>query len=293
MAREPPGHACLLYADDERRRSVLVDYFLEGLLRAEKLLYMGGPGLEDGIVSQLSALCDTSALLASGQLVLLPARDAYLAGGTFNGASLRAAYGQQVDEAVSDGYRGLRSYADCSWLLDVLEGGLEQWVQYELEVDDLLAGLPVEGMCGFDLNALGELGPSLVDAVHPYSVGQPTRPSPFWVSHTADGRLSLSGEVDRFVADRAHDVLTWAIDLAVIAQPGPAQHGPAQHGPAQHGPAQHGPAQHGPTEIDLSGLRFIDAAGTAAVMASVTNKAVRLANAPKSFTKIVEVLSLG
>lgn len=64
-------------------------------------------------------------------------------------AAQRATFQATLDEALGDGYAGLRVVADNTSLI-ATGGQLAAWLEWEAEADRFMAENPVTGLCAFD-----------------------------------------------------------------------------------------------------------------------------------------------
>lgn len=88
-------------------------------------------------------------LLASGALVLLSIDDVYGAERLVSTACQSAFFDGALAEALSLGYTGLRVAADNTSLARGPERRAA-WLRWEDEVDPMLRGRPITGLCAFD-----------------------------------------------------------------------------------------------------------------------------------------------
>jgi MEDS: MEthanogen/methylotroph, DcmR Sensory domain len=241
----PPGsHACLHYATDDARRQALGAFFGAGLELGQKLVYVSNPERPDDLADCLAPAHTVGALLGQGRLEVLDGEEAYLKGGRFDSRRCARRFHALGRAVLSQGFAGLRVYADNDWLLPLLDD-VDEWIDYELQVGHMTPTLPIIGMCGFDGRAghgldVGRVDAGVLDAVHPVSLGATPRPSPYAVFGTGDRATALAGEVDFFCADQAAGLLAKAVAAAPSAT------------------------------VDLAALDFIDAAGTCALFRTAT-----------------------
>ena len=262
-------HVCWSYASDAEHRQVLTTYFAEGIARGERVVYLAGDAAAARV---LDALRDggqpVDRLVASGQLVVKAAEEAYTPGGVFDPDALLDLLRSWVEEAAQKGWTGVRGAGEVAWLLgrpDV-EG---RWGGYELRVDVLASRLPYTGLCCYDLRVCGTAATLISQAVHPLQLAPPDpddRPL-FGVHGTADGGLELAGEIDCWSAEEVRVLLaTVAGDL-------------------------------GAPVLDVSQLRFVDVAAMRMIGAATGDLArahgrVALAGTTPTFRKVWGLLRL-
>lgn len=199
-------HACCLFDDVDHRREVLGPYFAAGLERGERIAYFASDARPESVDEYLGARTSSMTLVESGQLLVASAQGVYTTDGPFEPASKVEDFAQLGRQAVEDGYRGLRVYADNGWMPGTLTDPL-QWIDYELRVTRMVPGRPLIGLCGFDAADDRALSFDVIEATHEASVGGRQRESSFFVRWLPDGALALCGEVDAFSVHKAQLVL--------------------------------------------------------------------------------------
>jgi hypothetical protein len=206
------SHACARFADERHKRSVVRAYVDEGLRRGERVaLYTRGTPAASLLPSAWDS-GDVAALIDAGQLVLGSAEDGYFGDGKFDGAAQAAAFEAFAEEAVADGYEGLRVYADNGWMPAALDAPLD-WLEYEMRISRMIRGRRLTGLCGFAASDDEALSAELLDAVHPERISSADdRPSLFHVVGD-DGGLAITGELDYFGVGHLMGVLDAARPL--------------------------------------------------------------------------------
>ena len=217
----PPSshdHVCWVYRDDAELTAAAVGFLDGGRARGERLLCIG-----DRVAELLrrspGALGGVAALTDDGTLRILTLAEAYAAAGGFTAERQHAFYDEATRRALTDGYTGLRVFADVTALADA-PGTRPELMRWEHLADDLIAHGPgMSAMCAYrdDVPAatLGDLG-----GVHPV-VHAPVGAVPFQVFFDDDG-LALAGDVDTLSAERLGRILatsptsgsTVALDLS-------------------------------------------------------------------------------
>jgi anti-anti-sigma factor len=206
--------------------------------------------------------------VASGQLVVKAAQEAYTPGGVFDPDALLDLLRTWVEEAAQKGWTGVRGAGEVAWLLgrpDV-EG---RWGGYELRVDVLASRLPYTGLCCYDLRVCDTAATLISQAMHPLQLAPPDpddRPL-FGVHGTAEGGLELAGEIDCWSAEEVR------VLLASVA------------------------GDLGAPVLDVSQLRFVDVAAMRMIGAATRDLArahgrVALAGTSPTFRKVWGLLRL-
>lgn len=154
-------HICALFETEEEQLAIAAGYVADGLRRGERCLYVAAstPALKR-FRDVLEALgFDTASAVKRGALVEATSADAHLAGGRFDSERMMGMLNEAVESALNDGFQGLRTCGDMSWLLGNPEGA-EQVVEYEAFLNQFFKGVRATGMCLFDR---ARLPPELVD----------------------------------------------------------------------------------------------------------------------------------
>lgn len=192
-------HICLIYDTPAEQLAVAVDYIADGLRKNERCLYSAATadGLEEFSRALTAAGIDARAAAREGRLLLLTKDDAHLQPGYFDAEAMLHLLSARVEEALNDGYTGLRTCGDMSWLLDEAPGS-EQVIDYEALLNAFFRSVRATGMCQYDASRIpaGPLHHAL--ATHPSVVvyGQ-HRANPFFTESPgpADDAATLRGKL--------------------------------------------------------------------------------------------------
>lgn len=223
-------HLCWVHDDDESFDTAVRAFLAGGLARGERLLCVGGRAIAalDGAAGDLG---DLAALTAGRVLETMTVAEVHAEAGPLVVDRQRAFYAAATEQALADGFRGLRVVADLSRL--ATDPGLrDALVRWEHAADELMAsGSGMSAMCAYR----SDLPPAVLGevlAVHPLGNG-PDHLSPYRLFFDED-RVVLAGSVDTCTAGR----------LAAVLAGTPT-----------------GPA----AVLDLGGLEFVDVAGCRAL----------------------------
>jgi anti-anti-sigma factor len=231
---------CWTYRALDAHRRFLTEYFVAGYHAHERLMYLGSPEqLETASSILADAGLDVEGLLHRGGLEFGDVTSAYLSGGSLEPSIRLLGHAVLVQQALNDGFDGLRVCSEVAPLL-ADDAVRDEWCGYEVRADVLIAGLPSVVACACDLRDADATATDAVrdlTAVHACCRG-PLNGAPFRLHAAPGGGLALSGEVDSSWADRLARWLRAALED--LPQP----------------------------VLDLSGLEFIDAAGMWALLDS-------------------------
>ena len=185
-------HLCRLVDGIDQFRQAARDFLGVGLARRERLLYVSDrPTCE--LIADFHGLGDVGELIDTTALVVVTTGELYAPGGTFDTREQIDRYRRLTEQALADGYTGLRVAADASAMAATPQARC-RFMRYELAVDQLMAVLPMSAMCAYDITVLGASAGDLC-AVHPRD-DAPVELSPaFRLCFGTDG-LHLSGEID-------------------------------------------------------------------------------------------------
>ena len=143
-------HICALYDSPEEQRSVAAEYLADGLRIRQRCFYVA-----ESVEALLqfrrvlgSAGIDVDQCLRSRALVEATHADAHLVDGFFDCERMLASLNQAVESALNDGFTGLRTCGDMSWLLADAPGS-DQVVEYEALLNQFFQGIHGCGMCQY------------------------------------------------------------------------------------------------------------------------------------------------
>lgn len=167
-------------------RADAAQFLAEGLAAHERVMYVGGadtvapPGMEAAVARGQAEITSVAAMYSAGEPIE-PERQV----ATFSAAA---------DQAIADGWTGLRVAADVTSL--VRSGPQrEAWIRYEHLVDSLIAGRPITGLCGFDRRVLDRDVLAQVSCQHP-ALSPDSSEFRFYPSPGARTGVTLAGEID-------------------------------------------------------------------------------------------------
>jgi signal transduction histidine kinase len=142
-------HLCLIYHSAAEQTAALVPYIKAGLAAGERCLFVGhaagGKRLEHAL---REAGVDVNSECERGALVVLTQREHWLPAGQFDPGTMMDSLRQTEQQALDDGFSGLRATWSMSW---VLEGtpGAERLVEYEAHLNRFLNGSRTSALCRY------------------------------------------------------------------------------------------------------------------------------------------------
>jgi signal transduction histidine kinase/ActR/RegA family two-component response regulator len=174
-------HLCLIYESSAEKLAALVPFLKSGLAGGERGLFLGLPASCRGIERALgSEGIPVGREIDRGALVLLSDRDCWLDRGRFDPNAMKDLLRRAEQQALDDGFSGLRATWDVSWLLDGVSGA-QRWIELEAELNGFLAGSRTSALCRY---ARGRSSPALLQDVlrtHPLALlGHQVCPNAFY-----------------------------------------------------------------------------------------------------------------
>ena len=151
---KPGHHACFVYDTEGEHRAVIASFLREGLARNEKLLYLHDAHSSALVVDCLSDQPQIGKRLLERQLVVREASPAYVPTGAFSPEHMINALWTETNEALADGYAGLRVTGEMTWALAGLPGS-DRLAEYEAKLHDFFSTNPCVALCQYDRRRFG------------------------------------------------------------------------------------------------------------------------------------------
>jgi len=150
VARLQPGdHLCLIYRSAAEQTAALTSFFKAGLTAGERCFFAGptpsARRLERGLESAGVAV---DAERGRGALVLVTRREDWLTAGRCDPGALMEALRQVEQQALDDGYSGLRASWNLAWLLQGTPGAA-RLLEYEATLGRFLPGSRTCALCRY------------------------------------------------------------------------------------------------------------------------------------------------
>jgi hypothetical protein len=150
-----------LYETEQEQLAVAAAYLADGLRAGERVFYVAEskPALERFRSALQGRGINTESMARRGALIEATHDEAHLQGGCFDSERMLRLLNEAMETALQDGFSGLRTCGDMSWLLREAAGA-DQVVEYEALLNQFFHGVAGAGMCQYDLR---RLPPELVD----------------------------------------------------------------------------------------------------------------------------------
>jgi two-component system, chemotaxis family, sensor kinase Cph1 len=184
-AFEQGQHICALYDTRDEQIDVAAAYIADGLDRGERCLY--APDSAGSLPAFRSRLrkhgIDAGEKKTAGALLVLTKEQAHLIDGRFDSERMLAMLNRAAEDALNDGYSGLRTCGDMSWLLDDAPGA-EHVVEYEALLNQFFRAVRGLGMCQYDRSRLpaGLLDHAGLCAHSSVVIGRSHKDNPFFTA---------------------------------------------------------------------------------------------------------------
>jgi signal transduction histidine kinase/ActR/RegA family two-component response regulator len=146
-------HLCLIYESAAEQTAALVPYFKAGFAAGERCLFIGhGTSCRRLEHALEEAGVDVRAEHDRGALVCLTQRESWLPGGRFDPGALMDLLRQAEQQALDDGFNGLRATWNMGWVLEGIAGG-DRLMEYEAHLNRFLAGSRTCALCRYSREA--------------------------------------------------------------------------------------------------------------------------------------------
>ena len=142
-------HLCLIYESAAEQTAALVPFFKAGLAAGDRCLFVGhGTSCRRLERALEDAGVDVHAEHERGAIVCLTQRESWLPGGRFDPGAMMDLLRQAEQQALDDGFSGLRATWNMGW---VLEGttGAHRLMEYEAHLNRFLAGSRTCALCRY------------------------------------------------------------------------------------------------------------------------------------------------
>ena len=224
------GHACWGFDDVGELGAAAAAFLSEGSELGQRLMFVGGPEAE-------ALMRDTDpmkSLVDDGTLQVAPFDAVYPGGRRMANVDQLAMYAGATDQALADGFTGLRVLAEVTSLASPA-GEWPNQVGWESYADRYMATRPLAALCCFDRQRLPVEAMAALACAHPVADRRLKPVAPFRVFAQPDA-VALAGEVDALSSAQ----LAALLELTI-------------------------PDTEGEVVLDLDGLDFIDHSGVRAV----------------------------
>jgi len=143
-------HFCQFYQTKEDLMDVLVPYFKAGLENNEFCMWVTSQPLDvkDAKEALRIAVPDLDTYLEKGQIEIIPYTHWYVQEGSFDSERVLKGWIEKLNQALEDGYEGLRLNGNTFWLE---KKDWNDFVDYEEEVDRVIGNYQMIALCTYCL----------------------------------------------------------------------------------------------------------------------------------------------
>src|SRR5947199_1415027 len=203
-------HFCLFYETKADVLDTLVSYCNAGLKSDEFCLWVvSEPVTVDEAKRALNqAVPELDRYLAGHSIEIVPARDWYLQGGTFDLKRVIDGWHEKLTRALASGYAGVRVTGDTAWLE---KKDWKDFCEYEEALNEAVANQRLAVLCTYPLAACGAM--EILDVVRTHQFAVAKRHGDWDVIETAGLKLAkeeikrLNDELEQRVLERTSQLM--------------------------------------------------------------------------------------
>ncbi|HSS49787.1 MAG TPA: MEDS domain-containing protein, partial [Thermoanaerobaculia bacterium] len=161
---QPGDHLCLIYRSAAEQTAALVSFYKAGLTAGERCFFVGHGVSARRLERALEgAGVAVDAERERGALVLLTRREDWLTAGRFDPGAMMDVLRQAEQQALDDGYAGLRASWNMAWVLDGTPCA-DRLLEYETHLGRFLPGSRTCALCRYGRESLD--ADCIQDALH-------------------------------------------------------------------------------------------------------------------------------
>jgi signal transduction histidine kinase len=144
-------HLALIYDNQDEQLDIVVPFLRIGLEHGEKAMYIHDDNSAAAVIAAMERHgIDVAAAKASGALVIITKRDAYLKNGEFDPEWMIAFLAEAVENAKSEGFRAVRASGEMTWALGPAENPNNRLIEYECKVNRFFPDHDMAGLCQYN-----------------------------------------------------------------------------------------------------------------------------------------------
>jgi MEDS: MEthanogen/methylotroph, DcmR Sensory domain/STAS domain len=187
-------HASWAYDTVGERAAAAAAWLTDGLTLGQRAVYVADAPV-DVLTQELADVPGRDEAIGRGALVVAEAHNIYDFSTPADAATQLRVYSAAVEQAIADGFAGIRVAADITPLV-ADPGRRRAHLHWEQFADRYITEQPLAPLCLYDRRKVGEL--PAIEHVHPLNGPDPL---PFSLYGVGPRRSALVGEVDAAVAD--------------------------------------------------------------------------------------------
>lgn len=170
---DPTDHLALIYETQAEQFGTIIPFIRQGLRKGDRCLYIVHDNTRADVLAALRASdIDVDAAIDSGQLTVRTATDIYFEDGEFDPGSMLSTV-EGIIEDAQENDETIRSVGEMTWLEE--DGvDIEDVFAYESELNALLSGADVVGVCQYNRDRIPDRVLRDVIRTHPHLISENT-----------------------------------------------------------------------------------------------------------------------
>ncbi|MGB9939437.1 GAF domain-containing protein [Methanosarcina sp.] len=144
-------HFCQFYQTNKELMDIAIPYFKAGLENNEFCMWITSESLdvERAREALRKAIPDFNIYLKRDQIEIIPYTDWYLKEGTFDSEKVLDNLGEKLNQALDNGYEGLRAIENTCWLK---KENFNYFINYEKKLDSIIGKHLIIALCTYSLD---------------------------------------------------------------------------------------------------------------------------------------------
>jgi signal transduction histidine kinase len=144
-------HLAFIYENQEEQLDTVVPFLRLGLERGEKAVYIHDDNAAEIVVAAMERHgIDVAGATASGALVIVTKRDAYLRNSEFDPEWMIDFLAAAVESAKAEGFSAVRASGEMSWALGRAENPNSRLLEYECKLNSFFPGHDIAAICQYN-----------------------------------------------------------------------------------------------------------------------------------------------
>jgi len=140
----------LFYGNRAEQMATIIPFLKDGLTRGERCIHIADEqSVEEVAQSLRAAAVDVRRQQKRGALLLLTKRETYLRSGKFDPRDMIASLRQMQEQALADGFAGIRGTGEMTWALGS-EVGCDRLIEYEALLNSFFPGSSFLAICQYN-----------------------------------------------------------------------------------------------------------------------------------------------
>jgi anti-anti-sigma regulatory factor len=196
----PYAHGCWAYQTDAERARAACEWLTDGLRQHYRGVYVADEPVDD-LIAELAGVPNRDEALRNGALLVFSTSDLYDLSAPIDAQAQLAVYAGAVEQALRDGFQGVRVAADISALVEdpARRAAHAHWEQV---ADRYISQHPLAPLCMYDTRRVGDI--ETIVGAHPL---QGPAAAPFSLYATQPHGAALTGEIDLACHGALRDLL--------------------------------------------------------------------------------------